>query len=62
VTDRRGARLVAVAVLAFLLFGWPFLAVFDVPSQVLGVPVLWAYLLVAWAAVIALLAVLTRDG
>jgi hypothetical protein len=62
VNDRSGARSSAVGVLAFLLFGWPFLSVFDVPSQVLGVPVLWAYLLTAWLAVIGLLAVLTRDG
>lgn len=53
-------RLVAVAVLAFVLFTYPFVAVFDVPARVLGVPVLWAYLLTAWAAVIALVAWLSR--
>jgi hypothetical protein len=54
-------RLVAVAVLAFLLFNHPFLAVFDVPARVLGVPVLWAYLLGIWAAVIALAAWVSRS-
>lgn len=49
-------RLAAVAVLAFLLFGWPLLAVFDVPRRVVGVPVLWAYLLLVWAGVIGLVA------
>ena len=34
--DRRSARLVAVAVLAAVLFGWPFLVVFDQPVRVLG--------------------------
>lgn len=48
--------LVAVALLAFLLFGWPLLAVFDVPRRVLGVPVLWAYLMLTWAGVIGLVA------
>jgi hypothetical protein len=52
---------VAVAVLAFLLFNHPFLAVFDVPARVLGVPVLWAYLLGIWAAVIALAAWVSRS-
>jgi hypothetical protein len=61
VSERDSARLAAVAVLAFLLFGWPFLAVFDVPGRVLGVPVLWAYLLLAWAAVIALVAIIVRE-
>ncbi len=56
------ARLVALAVLAFLLFNQPFLAVFDVPARVLGVPVLWAYLLGVWAAVIALVAWVSRSG
>lgn len=56
-----GARLVAVAVLAFALFNWPFLAVFDQPVRVLGLPLLWAYLLGAWALVIALVAAITRG-
>jgi hypothetical protein len=56
------ARLVALAVLAFLLFNHPFLAVFDVPATVLGVPVLWAYLLGVWAAVIALVGWISRSG
>lgn len=56
------APLVAVAVLAFLLFNHPFLAVFDVPARVLGVPVLWTYLLGVWAGVIALVAWVSRRG
>lgn len=59
--DRRPARLAAVAVLAFLLFNFPFLALADQPVRVLGVPLLWAYLFVAWAAVIALVAWTVRD-
>ena len=61
VGGRSAARLVAVAVLAFLLFNWPFLAVFDQPVRLLGLPLLWAYLLVAWALVIALVAAITRG-
>jgi hypothetical protein len=57
----RSARMVAVAVLALLLFGFPFMALFDVDVRVLGVPLLWSYLFVAWAAVIALIAWVARD-
>jgi hypothetical protein len=59
--DRVAARLVAVAALAFALLGWPLLVVFDGPRLVAGVPLLWLYLLLAWALVIALVAVVSRE-
>ena len=59
---RSAGQLVAVAVLAFLLFNHPFLTVFDKPVQVLGLPLLWAYLLTAWTLVIALVAWIVRDS
>jgi len=58
----RSARMVAVAALALLLFGFPVLALFDVDVRVLGVPLLWAYLFVAWAVVIAIVAWVARDA
>jgi hypothetical protein len=58
----RGARMVAVAALAVLLFNYPLLALFDVPERVLGVPLLWAYLFTAWVAVIAVIAWVARDA
>ena len=57
----QGARLIALAALALLLFNFPFLAVFDLDALVFGVPVLWAYLLTVWAAVIALAAWIARS-
>jgi len=62
VGQRSAGQLVAVAVLAFLLFNQPFLTIFDKPVQVLGLPLLWAYLLTAWALVIALVAWIARDS
>ncbi len=59
--QRNAARLGAVAVVAFVLFNFPFLAMADKPLRVLGVPLLWAYLLGAWALVIAVVAWLVRD-
>jgi hypothetical protein len=52
----QSARLIAVAVLALLLFGFPFMAAFDTDHLVAGVPLLWAYLFSAWAVVIGLVA------
>jgi hypothetical protein len=61
-SDRlKSARLMAAAVLALLLFNYPFLAVFGVDTLVVGVPVLWAYLFIVWAAVIALAAWIGRS-
>lgn len=58
----RSPRLAAAAVLALLLFNYPFLAVFDVDVRVLGIPLLWAYLFTVWALVVALIAWLVRDS
>jgi hypothetical protein len=62
VGQRSTGQLVAVAVLAFLLFNHPFLTIFDKPVQVLGLPLLWAYLMAAWALVIGLVAWIVRDS
>ena len=58
----RSARMVAVAALAVLLFNFPLLALFDVDVLVLGVPLLWVYLFVVWAVVIAVVAWVARDA
>jgi hypothetical protein len=58
--EPRRAHLLAIAGLGLVLFSYPVLAVFDVPRTVFGVPVLLAYLFVAWAAVVALIALAVR--
>ncbi len=61
--DVRGQRLVALCLLGLLLFNYPLLAVFNVRGTVFGVPVLYAYFFLAWAALIALMAlVIERRG
>jgi len=61
--DVRGQRLAALALLGVLLFNYPLLAVFNVQATLLGVPVLYAYFFVAWAALIGLMAlVIERRG
>lgn len=57
----RSVRLLAVAGLALVLFNYPMIAVFDKPVLVAGVPLLWAYLFIAWALVIALVGWISRP-
>jgi hypothetical protein len=49
------APLVAVFLLGCLLFSYPLLALFNVHATAFGVPVLYAYLLSSWAALIVLI-------
>ena len=59
--QRVTARLVALAVLAFLLFNYPLLRLFDVDVIVLGVPLVWLYVFTAWGTLIALVGFTMRD-
>ena len=54
--ETRGQRLIALCLFGFLLFNYPILALFNAPNTVLGIPVLYAYIFCAWAALIALMA------
>jgi hypothetical protein len=56
VGERKGARFIALCMLGMVLFNFPLLALFNVPATVFGVPVLYAYMFVAWAVLIALMA------
>ena len=55
-SSRRGQRLVGLFLLGCLLFNYPLLALFNVRVTLAGVPLLYAYLFAAWAALIALVA------
>ena len=59
--DRLTGSLVLVGVLGLVLLAPPVIAAFD-GGQVFGVPVVWAYLIGAWAGLIALIAVLVRRS
>jgi len=56
------APLLAVFLLGGLLFSYPLLALFNVHASVLGVPVLYAYLLLGWAALIVLIRWAVRQA
>jgi hypothetical protein len=54
--EGRGQRMIALCMLGLVLFNFPILALFNVPGALFGVPVLYAYIFLAWALLIALMA------
>jgi hypothetical protein len=59
--ESKGQRFVALCLLGTLLFNYPILALFNVSGMVLGVPVLYVYMFIAWAALIAAMAWLAES-
>jgi len=62
VDERKGQRFIALCMLGMVLFNFPVLALFNVAVTLLGVPVLYAYLFAAWAAMIAVMALLAESA
>jgi fucose 4-O-acetylase-like acetyltransferase len=62
--DRRltAQRLVAVFLLGWILFNFPILALFNHPGEILGIPVLYAWLFGVWTALIGLMAWAVEGG
>jgi hypothetical protein len=59
--DRVNTRLVVLAAVAFGLFNYPLLSVFDVDAVVLGVPLVWLYVFACWGLLILLVALTVRG-
>ena len=59
--ESKGQRFVALCMLGILLFNYPILALFNVSGTLFGVPVLYAYMFIAWAALIATMAWLAES-
>ena len=60
--ESRGQRFVALCMLGLLLFNYPILTLFNVSGTLFGVPVLYAYIFIAWTGLIALMALLAESG
>jgi hypothetical protein len=60
--EGKGPRLIALFMLGALLFNYPILALFNQPSLVFGIPLLYAYIFAAWVALIALMALVVERG
>ena len=59
--QRRGQRLLFLTVLFGVLLNFPLLAAFDHGTRVGGIPLLYLYVLVAWAALVAATGWLVRK-
>lgn len=53
-------RLAAVFLLGCLLFNYPLLALFNKAAAVFGIPVLYAYIFLAWLGLILLVATIVE--
>jgi hypothetical protein len=51
-----GQRLVAIFLIGCVLFNYPLLYLFNAPTAVFGVPLLYVYVFLAWLLLIALMA------
>lgn len=58
----KGQRLVALFLVGVVLFNYPLLALFNRTAEAYGVPVLYAYIFVSWALLIALLALVIERS
>jgi hypothetical protein len=58
----KGPRLVALFLLGFLLLNYPLLHLFSGPGELLGVPLLYAYIFVVWALLIGLMALVVERN
>ena len=55
-------RLVALFALGWVLFNFPFLALFNQPSAIFGIPLLYAYLFGIWAMLVLIAAFIVRRS
>jgi hypothetical protein len=60
--EAKGQRLIALCVLGLLLFNYPLLALFNVSGALFGVPVLYAYIFIAWIILVGLMALVAESG
>ena len=59
--DIRGYRLIGIFLLGFVLFNYPLISLFNLPSRVWGIPLLYAYLFMGWLLLIVLTVLITRT-
>jgi hypothetical protein len=58
--EAKGQRFAALCMLGLVLFNFPMLALFNVSGTLFGVPMLYAYIFIAWAVLIALMALVAN--
>lgn len=58
--DKKNARLIALCLLGALCFNYPILSLCNHVAFVLGIPLFYFYIFVAWAVLIVLIGLVTR--
>jgi hypothetical protein len=58
----KGPRLVALFLLGFLLLNYPLLNLFSGPGEILGIPLVYAYIFAVWALLIGLMALVVERN
>jgi hypothetical protein len=54
-SEIKSQRFIALCIFGIVLFNFPVLALFNVPGTLLGIPILYAYIFIAWGILIGLL-------
>ena len=57
----KNRRLISLFLLGCLLFNYPILSIFDLPKMILGIPLLYLYILCSWALLILLVGLITSK-
>lgn len=60
--SNRTSRLIGLFLLGYLLFNHPLISLFNRPSLVWGIPLLYAYLFGAWTLIIILMALIAKGN
>lgn len=62
IESNRTTRLIGLFLLGYLLFNHPLISLFNRPSLVWGIPLLYAYLFGAWTLIIILMALIAKGN
>ncbi|HSD61180.1 MAG TPA: hypothetical protein VLC55_10040 [Burkholderiales bacterium] len=58
----KGQRLGALFIIGLLMFNYPLLFLFNSALELLGIPLLYAYIFGAWATLIGVMALVIEKG
>lgn len=61
VESNRTTRLIGLFLLGYLLFNHPLISLFNHPTMVWGIPLLYVYLFGVWALIIILMALIAKG-
>ncbi|MGD9364310.1 MAG: hypothetical protein PVH87_01355 [Desulfobacteraceae bacterium] len=62
IESNRTTRLIGLFLLGYLLFNHPLISLFNHPSLVWGIPLLYVYLFGAWTLIIILMALIAKGN